>query len=317
MLPVTFPDVTAARDRVSPHVRRTRLVRSEALSRAASGEACLKLETDQITCSFKSRGALNALMQAPPDGRLIVTASAGNHGRAIAWAAELLGRRAVVFTPRTAPRAKTEAIIAHGADLRAGASDYEDAERQAREFAAGHGAVFISPYNNPHVVAGAGTIAIELLEQQPALDTIVVPIGGGGLISGIALAAKWLRPSIRVVGVESELSAAFSAALAAGRIVRIAVGPTIADGLGGNVEADTITWPLIREHVDQVVPASEADIIAAMRFLSAQEHVTAEGAGATAVAAVLSKAIDLRGRRAAILVTGGNIDPLRLREILA
>jgi len=314
---VILPDVLSARDRIAPHVSKTPLVRSDTLSRLALGEILLKLETEQITCSFKARGALNALMQAPPDGRLIVTASAGNHGRAIAWAAERAGRRAVVFTPRHAPRAKTDAIVAHGAELRAEAPDYEDAERQARQFAAAEDAVFISPYNHPHVIAGAGTIAIELLEQQPALDTILVPIGGGGLIGGIALAAKSLRPSIRVVGVESEASSAFTAALAAGHIVPIAVAPTIADGLGGNVEPETITWPLIRDYVDRVVTVREADIIAAVRHLSTCEQVTAEGAGATAVAAVLSKAVDLRGCFAAVLVTGGNIDPLKLAELLA
>lgn len=314
---IVLPDVLSARDRIAPHVSKTPLVRSDALSRTAHGEILLKLETEQITASFKARGALNALMQAPRDGRLIVTASAGNHGRAIAWAAEQVGRRAVVFTPRSAPRAKMDAIVAHGAELRGEASDYEDAERQARQFAAAEDAVFISPYNHPHVVAGAGTIAIELLEQQPAIDTILVPIGGGGLISGIAVAAKSLRPGVRVVGVESDASAAFTAALAAGHIVPIAVGATIADGLGGNVEPDTITWPLIREYVDRVVTVREADIVAAVRHLSGSEQVTAEGAGATALAAVLSGTVNLRGRVAAVLVSGANIDPGKLAELLA
>jgi threonine dehydratase len=166
------------------------------------------------------------------------------------------------------------------------------------------------------VIAGAGTIALELLEQDADIDTLVVPIGGGGLISGIALAAKSVRPSVRVVGVEAEASAAFTAALAAGRIVEIAVKPTIADGLGGNVDPQTMTWPMIRDRVDEVVTVPERWIVQAIRHLVQVEGVKAEGAGATAPAAVLSGRLDLKGRNVAVLVTGRNIDESRLGEIL-
>ena len=327
---VSAEDVLAARLRIAPHVRETPLVRSAALSGQSGGEVFLKLESAQLTHSFKVRGALSALMQLSPGAGghgaagdhgsagdpLIVTASAGNHGLAIAWAAERLGRKAIVFTPRDAPRAKTGPIVSHGAELRAVAANYEEAEALAREFAVEHGATFISPYNHPAVIAGAGTIGLELLDQEPSLDTILVPIGGGGLIGGVALAAKSKRPSMRIVGVEAAASAAFTAARAAGRVVEIQVGRTVADGLGGNVEPETITWPLIRDHVDRIVTAREDDIIAAIRHLSRVEHVTAEGAGATAVAAVLSRAVDLKGRTAAVIVTGGNIDRERLEGLL-
>ena len=305
---VVLGDVLAARDRIASHVTRTPLRPSEALSRAAGGQILLKLECLQVTNSFKARGAGNAVLGLPHPGSLIVTASGGNHGRAVAWAAERFGHRAIVFTPRAAPRAKTDAIRAHGAELRADAGSYDEAERLAKEAAVEPGATFISPYNHPHVIAGQGTIALELFDQDPALDAIVVPIGGGGLISGVAVAAKALWPSIRVVGVEAERSAAFTAALAAGRLVEITVGSTVADGLSGNVEAETMTWPLVRELVDEVVTATEDEIVDAMRHLSDAEGVVAEGAGATALAAVRSGRINVAGQRAAVLVTGGNVD---------
>jgi len=305
---VVLGDVLDARDRIVSHVTRTPLRPSQALSRAAGGQILLKLECLQVTNSFKARGAANAVLRLPLPGSLIVTASGGNHGRAIAWAAERFGHRAIVFTPRTAPRAKTEAILAHGAELRADAGSYDEAERLAREAAVEPGATFISPYNHPHVIAGQGTIGLELFDQDPALDAIVVPIGGGGLISGVAVAAKALWPSIRVVGVEAERSAAFTAALAAGRLVDITVGSTVADGLGGNVEAETMTWPFVRGLVDEVVTVTEDEIVAAMRHLSDAEAMVAEGAGATALAAVRSGRTDVAGQRVAVLVTGGNVD---------
>jgi threonine dehydratase len=313
---VTLADVVAARQRIAPHLGATPLVRSPTLSAASGGQVLLKLESQQVTHSFKARGALNALMQAPANGGLIVTASAGNHGLAIAWAAERLGLRALVFTPRSAPRTKTDAITAHGAELRADAGNYEEAEALAKQYAVDHGATFISPYSHPHVIAGAGTIGLELLEQDPALDAVVVPVGGGGLISGVALAVKSSRPSIQVTGVESDASAAFKAAYRAGRIVEIEVRPTIADGLGGNVDPQTITWPMIQRYVDQLVVVHEDSIVAAVRHLARTERVTAEGAGATALAAVLARGFDLAGRRTAVVVTGGNIDRERLTRLL-
>jgi threonine dehydratase len=293
-------------------------VASRWLSDAGGGEVLLKLESLQVTHSFKARGALNAATQlVAARGRhvTIVTASAGNHGRAIAWAAEVLGIRAVVFTPRKAPDTKTAAIRAHGAELRAIADNYEHAERLAQQHARETGGAFISPYSHPDVIAGAGTIGLELVEDAPDLDAVLVPVGGGGLISGVAIAVKALAPRIEVVGVEVEASCAFSAARAAGRIVPIAVGDTIADGLGGNVDPETITWPVIRDLVDRIVVVPEAALRKAVRNLIAEDHLVAEGAGAAAIAAAGGLA-GIEGRRTAVLLTGANIDLTRLVSLI-
>ena len=316
---MTLSDVQAARERIAGLVRRTPLVASRWLSDAGGGEVLLKLESLQVTHSFKARGALNAATQlVGAQGRhvTIVTASAGNHGRAIAWAAEALGIRAVVFTPRNAPDTKTGAIRAHGAELRAIADNYEHAERLAQQQARETGAAFISPYSHPDVIAGAGTIGLELVEDAPDLDTVLVPVGGGGLISGVAIAVKALAPRIEVVGVEVEASCAFSAARAAGRIVPIAVGDTIADGLGGNVDPETITWPVIRDLVDRIIVVSETALRKAVRNLIAEDHLVAEGAGAAAIAAAGGLA-GIEGRRTAVLLTGANIDLTRLVSLIA
>jgi threonine dehydratase len=315
---VTADDVRNARTRIADHVRRTPLIESDVLSEMVSRRVFLKLESLQVTSSFKARGALNALMKIVEGGETptIVTASAGNHGRAIAWAAERLGLKAIVFTPVNAPRAKVDAIRKHGAELRAIAANYEEAERLAKALAAEGRGTFISPYNHPDVIAGAGTIGLELLDQVPAVETIVVPIGGGGLISGVAIAAKALRPRIRIVGVESESSAAFTAALATGGIVEITVGPTIADGLGGNVEPETITWEFVRTLVDQITVVREQDIVGAVKHLACTEHVIAEGAGAAAVASLFAGSIPAE-RTSVVLVTGANIDCELLSSVLA
>jgi len=318
-LPVTLADVFAARRRIAAHVRRTPLVVSGWLTRTAGSAVSLKLETLQVTHSFKARGALNAatrLLEQAGGDATIVTASAGNHGKAIAWAAERLGLRAIVFTPRDAPRTKLEAIRRHGADLRAEADSYEDAERRAQEWAGRTGETFISPYDHPDVIAGAGTVAIELMEDDPHLEIVLVPLGGGGLVSGIAAAMQGLAPAASVIGVEAEASTPFTAARAAGSIVSVEVGTTIADGLGGNVDPRTITWPFIRDLVREVAVVPEPVLRRSVRDLAAEEHLVAEGAGIAAAAAVAGGAVTLDGRRAAAILTGANIDVSRLAALL-
>ena len=319
---MTVDAILTARRRIAPHIRRTPLLASAWLSGRAGGEVRLKLESLQVTNSFKLRGAMNATAafiersarEAGPRGA-IVTASAGNHGRAMAYAAQRLGLRLVVFTPRSAPRAKLDYIARHGADLRA-ASTYEDAERLAKAFAAETGSTYISPYSHPDVIAGAATVAIEILEDWPGVDAIVVPVGGGGLISGVAFAARALSERVEVLGVETECSPAFHTSLAAGAITEVEVRPTIADGLAGNMDPETITFDLVRRYVDRVVLAPERAIEDAVRELVTREHLIAEGAGATAVAALVH-GVRAAGRHVAVVVSGSNIDAARLAGLLA
>jgi threonine dehydratase len=299
---ITLADIERARRRIAAHLRVTPLV-----------------ESRWVSNSFKVRGAVNALARLREEGRKVarvVTASAGNHGRALAWAAELMSVPATVFTPRDAPQSKLRAIADSGADLRAVCDDYEDAERRAMAFARDEDAVFLSPYSHEDVIAGGGTVGLEIVEAWPEVDTVLVPIGGGGLISGIAVAFEALRPEAEVVGVEAAASPAFTTARRAGRITQIRVEPTIADGLGGNVQPDTLTWPYIRDLVDRIVTVSEDDLRVGIRGLLSEDHLVAEGAGAAAPAAAASGRAGIASRRAAIVLSGANIDLERLRALL-
>ena len=316
---VAIPDIRAAAARIQGRVLRTPVRRSEWLSQPTRADVHLKLEAVQPTSSYKIRGAFNAALRvreragaaAPPH---LVTASAGNHGRALAFAARALNLPLTVFIAKTAPRAKVDAIRAAGAELRE-CRDYDEAERQGKAFAAGGGGLYISPYSHVDVIAGAGTIALELLEELPSLDVIVVPVGGGGLISGIGIAMKALSPHTRVIGVEVAASSPFTRSLAAGRLVTIDVGESLADGLTGNLDLDTITLDIVREVVDQIVLVEETALREALAGVVTQEHVVIEGAAAAGPAAILSGELKLEGN-VAVILTGANIDRERLIEIL-
>ena len=295
------------------------MVRSAWLSERCGGEVWLKLESLQVANSFKSRGAFNAVMALLERGGAparLVTASAGNHGRALAAAAETFGLPLVVFTPANAPATKLDAIRRHGATLRAEARDYDEAEKQAKEFASQDGGTFISPYNDDDVIAGAATVATEMFEEVPEIETLVVPIGGGGLISGVAVAATAVAPACQIVGIEVAASNAFQVSVRAGRLVEIVPGETIADGLGGNPDPETVTFGYIKELVDRIDTVTEEELSAAIAGLVEHEHLVAEGAGAAAVAALIGGRAGLRGGRIAAIVSGSNIDRARLTSIL-
>ena len=312
-------DILRARRRIAPYIRRTPLVRSPWLSDLSGTRVSLKLESLQVSNSFKSRGAFNAViarLERPGAPSQLVTASAGNHGRALAAAAKTFHLPLVVFTPRDAPRTKLDAIGRDGADLRADGRDYDEAERMAKAFAVQTGAEFISPYNDADVIAGAATVASEMFEDEPGLDTLVVPIGGGGLISGMATVAKAINPHCEVIGVEVDASNAFQQSVRAGSLVEIVPGDTLADGLGGNPDPATITFAFIQRLVDRIVTVSEADLAAAIAGLVEAEHLIAEGAGAAATAALVGARIDVRSRRVGVIVSGANIDRARLRALL-
>ena len=324
---VTLDDIAAARQRIGGVVVTTPLRLSEWLS-TDDAAVLLKIETIQPTASYKIRGALNAAQRlfdatGAAAGNLfdfagttprLVTASAGNHGKALAYAARMLGLPLTVFIAANAPRAKIDAIRAAGADLRE-CVDYDAAEREAKGCAAdGHG-IYISPYSHPDVIAGAGTIGLELFESEPQLDTVVVPMGGGGLISGVGTALKAFNPNIRVIGVEVEASCPFTKSLEAGRLVTIDVRPSLADGLTGNLDPDTITLEMVKAVVDEIVLVDEPLLRQALAGTIEHEHILIEGAAAAGVAAILGGKVPLRGK-VAVILTGANIDADRLMDVL-
>jgi threonine dehydratase len=315
---VTLLDVLAAARRIAPHVQRTPLERSAYLSDALGADVWLKLECFQLTGSFKLRGALNALLALDDEARQrgVVTASAGNHGLGVARAANLTGLPAVVVVPETASAAKVDLLRQTGCELILYGPDYDAAETHAIALAGARGSTFVSAYDHPAVVAGGGTIALEILETLPDVDLLVVPAGGGGLISGVALAARAVKPEIQVYGAQSTASPALHAALAAGRQVPVPILDSLADGLSGNIAAGSITVELARRYVEQIVLVEESEIAAAMRVLLEQEHILVEGSAAVTAAALQSRRLPLDGRRVVLVLSGRNVAPSVLRATL-
>ena len=308
----TVTDVYEARRRLGARIPQTPLLPSSWLSSITDGDVFLKIESLNLTNSFKIRGALNAALRLSEgidaEATTIVAASAGNHGRSLALAAEELGLTCVIFTPKTAPEAKQIAIRRHGAILHSECADYDEAEKRARDFAEAEGATYISPYNHPDVIAGAGTIGLEIVEAMPSFNVIVVPLGGGGLASGVGLAVEAAAPKATIIGVEVEASSPFTISLEAGRITEITPRPSLADGLVGNLEPGSMTFDIVKQVVDDVVTVSEDELTRAMKGLANEERLIVEGAGAAAVAAVMAGKASSPGQKTVALVTGGNVD---------
>ena len=312
---VSLVDVLAAARRITPFIQRTPLERSAHLSDALEADVWLKLECFQTTGSFKLRGALNALLSLDDEARQrgVVTASAGNHGLGVATAANRTGLPAVVVVPETASAAKLDLLRQTGCELILHGPDYDTAEAYAIDLAERRAATFVSAYDHPAVVAGGGTIALEILETLPETDVLVVPAGGGGLISGVALAAKSVKPEVEVYGAQSVASPALHAALAAGRQVAVPILDSLADGLSGNIAEGSITVELAARYVDQVVLVEEAEIAAAMRAILEHEHVLVEGSAAVTAAAIETGRLPIAGRRVVLVLTGRNVAPSILR----
>lgn len=294
------------------------MLRSAWLSERVKADVWMKLESVQPGGSFKIRGAFNALhalRAESPSISTVVTASAGNHGTAMAIAADHFGLHLRVHLPASAPETKRHGLLSYGAEL-VESGDYDQAEAAARADAEASGAPYISPYNHPDVIAGAGTVALEMLEDQPSLGTIIVPLGGGGLLAGAALVARSHARPLRVVGAEAESSPVFTTSLAAGTVAPVEVRATLADGLAGNLEPGSRTFELVRDLVDAVALVAESSIETAMRNLVYRERLVTEGAGATAVAALLQGGLDLGGGAVGVMITGRNVDPSVLKRIL-
>jgi len=309
--------VRAAARRLEGVTRRTPLERSDALSGVAGTDVFLKLEGLQRTGSFKLRGAYNVLASLSPEARArgLVTASAGNHGMGVALAARLLGARVVVFVPEDAPETKRRRISRFGAELRLVAGGFDDAHAAAEAFAAEAGALFVAAFGDPAVVAGQGTVGLELFADLPAVRTIVVPAGGGGLLGGIGVVARALGDGVRVVGVQTDQTAALHASLAAGRLTSVPYGPTLCEGLSGDVDERSLA--LARAVVDEVVLVSEEAVRRAIRWLYVEEGVVAEGSAAVGAAALLEGAIPGLEGPVAVVVSGSNLDAARLAPILS
>jgi threonine dehydratase len=308
-------DVLAAADRIRPLIKRTPLIKSSALTEMAGGDVYLKLENQQTTGSFKLRGALNVLSTLPADARKrgVVASSAGNHGLGVAYAAKHFGVPATIFVPSTAPQIKRDGIVALGATIDTTQPDYDKAMDAAKAFAAECGATYINPCLGEMLLAGQGTVALEILGDIPELATLVVNVGGGGLLGGCASLVRAVAPTVKIVGAQSENTAAMSRSLAAGHLVEIESLPTLADGLAGQIDDEA--FDIGRHGLDEMVVLSEAEIARAIAWLWEAEHQRVEGAGACGVGAVLLEHVRV-ATPAAIVVSGGNIDAAKFDRVL-
>jgi threonine dehydratase len=307
---LTMRDVYAARARIAPIARRTPLVSSQALSELTGSEVTLKLECLQETGSFKPRGATNKLLSLDSGAqqRGVITVSSGNHGRALAYVARRLGLRAVVCLPDTVPANKRDAIQKLGAELVIQGSTYDEAVKEAYSLLEKEGLEMIHPYDDPVVIAGQGTIGLELLDDFPDLDTVVIPLSGGGLLGGIAFVLKSADPGIHVVGVMMERGPAMVESLRAGQLVDIVEEPTLADALAGGIIPNIYTFELVQKTIDETVLVSEEEIAAAMAFALQHHHLVVEGAGAVGIAALRAGKLKHLGKRVAVVISGANVD---------
>lgn len=310
--------ILQAQQRIAPFIRRTPLVRSGYLSERTGGDVWLKLECQQVTGSFKARGALNKVGMLAPDQRArgLVTGSAGNHGLGVAHAARAWGGlRADVFVPNSAPRAKVDRLRRTGASVHLAGTTYEDAHQGAEAFARQSGATYIQAYDDVDVIAGQGTLGLEIMDDLPAVDAVLVPIGGGGMVAGVATACKTIQPGCRVLGVQPEASPAAWLSLRDGTPYDpYDHQPTIADGLAGGFGA--LPFLIARTLIDEVLLVGEPALRQAVFTLLDQEQLVVEASGAIAIAPLLSGALQVAGLSVVCILSGGNLDSRLLRDIL-
>lgn len=303
--------IEAARARISDHVIRTPLVPAFDLSDRCGAEIRLKLETLQPTGAFKLRGATNAILNLPQEARArgVVTCSTGNHGRGVACAAQQVGARAVICMSSLVPQAKIDGIRRFGAEIVIHGKSQDDAEVEAMRLADEQELFYLSPFDNPDVVAGQGTIGLEIVEDWADVDTVIVPLSGGGLMAGVAAAVKARRPDARLIGVSMERGPAMHLSLKAGHPVDVVEEPTLADSLGGGIGLDNKhTFAMIRDLVDETVLLSEHEIAEGMRVLYRTQQIVAEGGGAVGAGLLLTDKVDVTGGKVAVVVSGRNVD---------
>jgi threonine dehydratase len=309
--------VEAARARLRDTIYQTPCPYSETLSELTGTSCHVKLENLQMTGSFKERGAANLLLQLEEGERRrgVVAASAGNHGLAVAFHAERLGIPATIVMPAYAPLIKVTSARRYGAEVILDGANYDEAYEQAWARVTQGGAIFVHPFDDPRVVAGQGTLGLELIEQVDDLDAVIVPVGGGGLIAGVGLALKARRPSVRLIGVQATAMPAMQRSRQARERVRVPAAPTIADGIAVR-HVGEVTFDLVTRVVDDIVTVDEEELANAILLLLEIEKTVVEGAGAAPLAALLNRPLGLEGRRVALVLSGGNIDVTMLARII-
>ncbi len=314
---ITFVDVEEARERIKEQIYLSPFPYSETISRLTGNRVFFKLENLQLTGSFKERGALNRLLTLSPEEaqRGVIAASAGNHGMALAFHSHRLNIAATIVMPVFAPLIKVSRVRQYGAQSVLQGNDYDTALAEAQRLSQERGMTFVSAFNDPWIVAGQGTIGLELYEQNADLDAVVVPVGGGGLIAGIALVLKTLHPKITIIGVQAEAVPSMKTALAGGAPVRLPPATTIADGIAVRRVGET-PFTLVKEFVDEIVTVSEGEIANAVLLLLEIEKTVAEGAAAVPLAALMNKKISLTGKNIGLIVSGGNIDMNLISRII-
>ena len=314
---VTFDMIKEAAETIKGSVKRTQIIECPTMEKLTGNKVFFKLENLQKTGSFKVRGALNKIMHLTDEekARGVIASSAGNHAQGVALGATNLGIKSTIVMPGTAPLSKVMATRGYGAEVVQVGTVYDDAYKKACEIQAETGATFLHPFDDPYVIAGQGTIGMEIIEDLENVDMVIVPIGGGGIASGIAKAVKSLKPSVKMVGVEAENAASMLEAVKQGCPCTIKTTPTIADGIAV-ARAGQLTCEMIRDYVDEIVTVSEDDIARAILFLMEKGKVVAEGAGATPVAALLAGKIKEQGQNICCVISGGNSDINMIERII-
>ncbi|MBS3794745.1 MAG: threonine/serine dehydratase [Candidatus Thorarchaeota archaeon] len=313
----TLRDIQNAAKLLKTRIKHTPLVRSEFLSEVANGSVYLKLENLQKTGAFKIRGAFTALsrLEQKGDSKGVITASSGNHGQAVGLAAAELGINATIVVPEHVSKSKLKKIKQFDVNVIKRGS-YEEVEPLAKQLAQDKELTYVSPYNHPDIIAGQGTVALEILEEEPDTDAIIVPVGGGGLISGIAIAAKGLKPEIQIIGVQAEASPMVYHCWKSNEFVKVQENETVASGLMGGIQEDSITLSIMRDNVDDMILVEEGTILHALKILYESEGQRVEGAAAVAVAAILKNPTRFRGKKVVAVLTGGNIEESMFQQLI-
>jgi threonine dehydratase len=314
---VTLPDIQAALGRIRESIYLSPCARSESFSQLSANSVYLKLDNLQRTGAFKERGALNKLLTLTREERAqgVIAASAGNHAQGLAYHAGKHGIRALICMPLTTPLIKVSATKSYGADVVLYGANYDEACEEAIRRGREQHLIFVHPFDDDAVIAGQGTLGLEILQQHPDVEVIVAPIGGGGLIGGIACAVKQTNPGVKIIGVQPARLPSMKAAVAQGKPVTLAPAATIADGIAVRRAGDR-TLPLVQKYVDDIVTVDEEEIANAILLLLEREKTLAEGAGAAALAALLNRKVQFTGKKIAVLVGGGNIDVTLLARIM-